>query len=576
MIRKTSGSVLFWFVFIGIVLVACVLRFYRLGQVPVSLYWDEMAMYVDVKSVLQSGQDMFGRPWYQIIYPSYGDFKLPVYIWSAILSARIFGLSEWSFRLPSALAGVGTVVVAGFLARELFQSLVPKKAMQVVAMLVVACSPWSILFSRTGFEGHLGQFFLALSILCVFLSKKHSKLILLSPIFGGLATYSYFSVRFVWVIVFLSSFALLYFSSSKKLPKLSKITAQKFLLSLVAPLLIYIALLLPMMKSPLYQDANRFRLGTDSVLNKDYVVQSNVYRQLAGNSRWDRVLFNSKVLMLQELLKNYAANTSPNFLFVSGDPNLRHGTSQSGLFLISTLPFFFYGILELFNKNKALLAFLVIWWFAALLPASVPENVPHALRALNALVPLSLMIAFGITMAVVQWQAYIKLNVRSIQLTTFLKVLSSATLLILFLFPFTQFLYFYFTVYPTLSAHDWQDGYKQLAQAIYAQKTSGESVVIVPFDDRFYLWLMAYGPYTAQDFHSWKSEKYQFFTLGSEAIQFQSIDDKAVATQHHPVLVAGKLDEVTKQLVSMKTKATTITEVDGVISGEKFMLATFK
>src|SRR5258708_18635134 len=102
--RKITQNVLFWLTFIGIAVVALFIRLFRLGQVPVSLYWDEIAMYVDIKSVLQSGQDMFGRPWFQVIYPSYGDFKLPAYIWSAILSAKIFGLSEWSFRLPSVLA----------------------------------------------------------------------------------------------------------------------------------------------------------------------------------------------------------------------------------------------------------------------------------------------------------------------------------------------------------------------------------------------------------------------------------------------------------------------------------------
>src|SRR5438445_8980066 len=76
-------------------------------------------MIVDVKSVLQTGKDIFGRPWFEVIYPSYGDFKLPVYIWLATFSAKIFGLSQWSFRLPSELAGIGTIVVGGFLAKFL-------------------------------------------------------------------------------------------------------------------------------------------------------------------------------------------------------------------------------------------------------------------------------------------------------------------------------------------------------------------------------------------------------------------------------------------------------------------------
>src|SRR5260221_11836804 len=111
----------FGFCFVLILLVAVAIRFYKLGSVPYSLYWDEVAMQVDVKSVVQTGRDMFGRPWYQVIYPSYGDFKLPVYIWAASGVEKMLGLSEFAFRLPSALAGIGTIIVAGWLAKEFLE-----------------------------------------------------------------------------------------------------------------------------------------------------------------------------------------------------------------------------------------------------------------------------------------------------------------------------------------------------------------------------------------------------------------------------------------------------------------------
>lgn len=579
---KTPPRILFWLSFLVIIFIALFVRLYRLGQIPVSLYWDEVAMYVDVKSVLQSGQDMFGRPWYQVIYPSYGDFKLPVYIWSAILSAKIFGLSEWSFRLPSVLAGVGTVAVAGFLARFLFKMFWPELAsqerkgflkalnmadlFQLITMLLLTFTPWSIMFSRTGFEGHFAQFWLALSILVIFWSRKKSSLILLSPFFGAIATYAYFSVRFVWPVVFVAAVILVHFGSPSKISKNLKGVIKKIALVGVIPFILYGLLLLPMLKSPLYQDANRFRLGTDSILNKEYVVQSNIYRQMAGNSRWDRIIFNSKWLMIRELLKNYAANTSPNFMFVTGDPNLRHGTSQDGLFLLMMLPFFGYGFLRLFNKNKMVLVFLVIWWLVALLPASVPENVPHALRSLNALVPLSLIIAFGLTDAILSW----------LKMKRVLFFMSCGVLFLVFSFSVGRFLYFYFNFYPQLSAHDWQDGYKQLAESIYQQKTDHQPVIIVPFDDRFYLWLMAYGPYSAKDFHSWQSQKYQFMTFGQQPITFENIDDQTILGKQKKVMVVGRFEQVTEELAKMKLKPKSINEVDGISSQEKFLIAKFE
>ena len=60
----------FWIIFSIIILVAVFLRFYQLGEIPVSLYWDEVAMLVDAKSVAATGMDMHGRAWYQVMYPS--------------------------------------------------------------------------------------------------------------------------------------------------------------------------------------------------------------------------------------------------------------------------------------------------------------------------------------------------------------------------------------------------------------------------------------------------------------------------------------------------------------------------
>jgi hypothetical protein len=64
-------------------------------------------------------------------------------------------------------------------------------------------------------------------------------------------------------------------------------------------------------------------------------------------------------------------------------------------------------------------------------------------------------------------------------------------------------------VYPKESAKDWQNGYKQLAVEL-APLVEKQTVYLLPADDRFYLWMMGYGPYTGVDFQSWKSKDYKF------------------------------------------------------------------
>ena len=554
-ITVTMRKGLFLVLLGGILAVAIFLRLYKLGTIPYSLYWDEAAMFVDVKSVLATGRDMHNRPWYQVIYPSYGDFKLPAYIWVATLSAKTFGFSEWSLRLPSVLAGLGTILLAGVLAKSFAKTLKPH-VVQLVAMTIVAVSPWSILFSRTGFEGHLGQFLLALSVWCIFASKKRWWLIILAAFFGAAATYSYFSVRFVWVVVFVLVTLYVYRDqltfSKKSLP----LTLKMFVL----PLIVFSVLLVPMLKSPLYNDANRFRLGTDSILNTDNQVnQANVFREMAGNTRTDRVLFHPLWLTGEALLKNYSDNLNPNFLFITGDPNLRHGTGQQGLFLWPLLPFLLIGLYYFFTRDKFAFLVLILWWLVALLPASVPLNTPHALRSLNALVPLAILLGAGVSFG------YEKILTFKFGRATMIGYA------VIFLFAATEFSYNYFTLYPRTSAKDWQDGYKQLAQAIFATQKNGQKVFVLPFDDRFYLWLMAYGPYTGQDFHNWKSRDYKF--EDSVPNITSQIPDKSNLMQ--PTLVAAEPNRFQELLPSFGVKPIQVQEIHGSDGTVRFVLASF-
>jgi hypothetical protein len=576
-------STVFWLSCAVIFGVALFVRFFQLGHVPYSLYWDEMAMYVDVKSVLQTGKDMFGRPWFQVMYPSYGDYKLPVLIWLATLSSKIFGLSEFSLRLPSALAGVGTVIFGGLIAQELLDQKVKKnekvwswsELTQLATMAVIAVSPWSVMFSRTAFEGHVGQFLLAVSIWCLLRSRKQSWLLWLCPLFGAFATYTYFSVRFVWVVVFgLTSLLMISreLGVGKQKVNLKKIILPftKFsLIKIILPLVLFGVFLIPMLRSPLYKDSNQFRLGTDSILkNEEQVIQSNVYREMAGNTPIDRIIFHRWWLTTQELLKNYSDHLSLNFLFVSGDPNLRHGTGQYGLFVLPLLLPFLVGLYVLARRRPGVLVVLFGWWMVALLPASVPQNTPHALRSLNALVPLAVIIGVGVT-EMLLW-------LRTAQKKSAYVAIASVSMYFILVFVFSfSFLYHYFTVYPKESATDWQNGYTQLARQL-AGYGADTKLYVAPFDDRFYLWMMGYGQYTGKDFQSWQSKEYKFeqaipqttFKLPSAA--------EVQATQH--IVIAGRPDEMKSLLAQpvLSQRQVSTKEIYGDDGQLRFIVAEFR
>lgn len=502
---------------------------------PIGLYWDEIAILVDAKSVAASGLDMHGNAWYQLIFPSYGDYKLPVYLWLASLSVKIFGASEWAIRLPSLLAGLVTVLTAGYLARLLardFKLTSQPELLQLATMLVVTLSPWSIGFSRTAFEGHVAQALVGLSAVCLVKSWKKIWWLIPAILLGALATYTYFSVRYVWPVVAVMS-QIGWLAQTQEFKKSFKTVS----VSVVGLLLSFGLLLLPMLNSPLYNVSTQFRLGTDSILkNETQIITSNVYRELSGNSPLDRVWFHRLWLTGRELLINYADNTSPAFLFVTGDPNLRHGTGEYGLFLLPMAILFVMGLYRWSHKAPFILAWLVLWWAAALLPASVPQNTPHALRSLNALIPLSCIIGLGLAIVLEQLDSKQVINrVASWLLVGWITISAIG------------FGLYFFTVYPITSAPAWQGGYRELAQAtleIGKHHQDVETLLIHP-DDRFYLWIMAYGPFTATDFHSWKSKEYQFKELGSIKVAGPA-EVESRLKQNSRLLLTGQRDTLEK------------------------------
>ncbi|MEK9171508.1 MAG: 4-amino-4-deoxy-L-arabinose transferase, partial [Patescibacteria group bacterium] len=57
---------------------AAFLRFYKLGQIPSSLDWDEVSLAYNAQSILQTGKDEFGHSW-PLSIQSFSDYKPPVY-----------------------------------------------------------------------------------------------------------------------------------------------------------------------------------------------------------------------------------------------------------------------------------------------------------------------------------------------------------------------------------------------------------------------------------------------------------------------------------------------------------------
>lgn len=473
--------------FIFIVILAAFLRLYTLGSIPNGLYIDEVAIGIDALSIANTGHDMHGGPWRTTVFPSYGDYKLPVYIWLAAMSIRVFGATDFAVRLPSAIAGIGTVLLVYVLALDLFSKEKYVKLIALLSAAMVTIMPWSILFSRTGFEAHIGQAFLLASAWIALRVWKRPWLLVLSSLLGAIAVYSYFSVRFVFPVVLVGIFL---FQIEKKHWK-------QQVLYCVGCLALFGLLVLPMANSPYYTAMQSLRFSTKNILNTtNFVAETNRLRELGGNTVIARLIYHRDVFMAKELIRHFADYLNFSYLFVDGDTNLRHGTGETGILLFGMFPLFVVGLFTLARKHKKLSCILLLWYAAALLPASVPYDTPHALRSLNALGVLGLILGIGTAEITVKlWYG------------SMIQKFLFASLVVFLSFNFLSFWHDYTTHYPQRSATAWGKTRKELGLFIKERKDRYEKIQIAA-DDHLFLWVVWYGGFDIREVQSSSSVNY--------------------------------------------------------------------
>ena len=170
-----------------IILIASILRLFKLDQNPPSLYWDETSLGYNAFAILTTGHDEHGESFPLTRFIAFGDYKPPGYIYSIVPWMALFGINEFAIRFPSALSGILLVLVTYFLALELTKN----KAVGLAAAVLLAISPWSLQLSRAAFEAHLAAIFNAGAILAFMMFPRRKWLLLMSMFLFVLSFYTF-------------------------------------------------------------------------------------------------------------------------------------------------------------------------------------------------------------------------------------------------------------------------------------------------------------------------------------------------------------------------------------------------
>ena len=113
-------------------------------------------------------------------------------------AVALFGLSEFSVRLPAALAGVLAVYLTYLLVKHLFK----RDSFALAAALLLAISPWHIAVGRYGVDVNWGVPLFLGGLLAFLKFKTHPRWLIVSGVLFALTFYTYFNyIVFTWLFL---------------------------------------------------------------------------------------------------------------------------------------------------------------------------------------------------------------------------------------------------------------------------------------------------------------------------------------------------------------------------------------
>lgn len=464
-----------------ILILAAILRIWKLDSVPVSLFGDEMDVGYQAYSILKTGKDYTGN--LALFYVnSIADKKAPLYSYLAVPSVGIFGISPLGIRLPAAFFGVLGVLFF-YLVIELWTKNhgSSNKTIALLGALLLTFTPWHIHYSRWGFEGTLMLFLFLVGFYTLLKSFTSSKFIVISVFTFSLAAYAYHSAK-IFLPLILVIILIIWWKEIKEISHKYLLTASIILVVLVGPLII---------NSIFGSSSERF--GSLSVFNDPKNVGEIGFDRVQDTRMgidYNRLFHNKITLIFSKIHNNYLESFSTQFLFIRGDTNPRHSILQSGefykyQFFLLILGLIFFAIKPMSKKYKA---FIAAWVILAPLPSMITvSGGNHASRLLFLLPPLVFFIALGM------YYSYFYLGKR----------LRKIYVLILGTFFIVSFIFYhhnYWVHYPWDSQEWWDAGFKEAVQSAVLEGKKYDRVVISQADEPALIFFLGFSKYPPDQF----------------------------------------------------------------------------
>lgn len=512
----------------SIIALAAFLRLVRLTDIPPGVNRDEASIGVTAYSLMTTGKDEYGRP-FPVSFESFGDWKLPLYIYTTIPFVKLFGLSELAVRLPSALAGTASVALLFFLTKALFSS----PAIALVAALSLALMPWHIHISRVESEAIVSVFFsIAGSLLFLAaLRNKSAKLLTFAAIPFALTYWTYHGTH-ISTSLLLVGMGLIYWKDIIRIPRwwIALLTGSIITVSILAATF----------------SADHTKISGISIFGDPTVVHNKIEQPRLTHGDPDALpakLFHNRFIYgTVTVIENYLKSYGTEFLFIKGGGNRAHNIQGYGnlhpieaLLLLAGVSWL---ILQVRKKESK----FILWWIVVGgVAAAITKDAPHSNRML-AVVP-SLAIAAGAGFHLIMDH-----------INTSWKKIAVLVLTACYIASMGYYLDRYYVHFPKNESAHWGYAYKKLTPVLFSSGNMDKKVIMTHPETSPYIYLMFYSKYDPGDYQK-QATRYPLsrdgFTdvSGFGRFSFRAIDWQKDLALPHTLLVA-KSDEVPGELKS--------------------------
>lgn len=401
-------------VLLGMVILSQLLILGFLPLSPLGFYIDEVAGATHVMCLQQTGFDFYNASFSLFFQSLGGGYTTAVYAYLQVVWTSVFGTSPEGFRSFSWFLGVLTVSGVYAFIQYYFSRFIA-----LVGVLFISVTPWFFVATHLAWDPPLVLPFLVWGVVVFLCFSPSLKTSLLAGVLFSLALFSYPPTKVQLFLLIPVLFFYQYGWNLKKAIQEQFPFIVVFSASVAALLAFYF----------LHPEA----LARSEMLS----IFAPVYWEHFRNPITERTFFG----IFETFWINFFAYFTPDFLFFSGDSNLRHSSGFAGMWgvfesiFVLCVPFLFVSPRSVISlAEKKILLFLCFAYFSGIVPAALTwEGTPHSLRSIGS-VPFLLFLSvfsFGILF-------------RNFFKTTIFFLLCSLIFSVFFLIDF-------FTVYPQRS-----------------------------------------------------------------------------------------------------------------------------